>query len=59
MSKQELIEKLSDKNVQRYCKRYGIKHLWIFGSYAHGDYTAESDVDLIYERDPTVPYKSW
>ena len=30
------------------CERYGVKKLWLFGSYARGEADDKSDVDLIH-----------
>lgn len=32
------------------CKRYGVKKAYLFGSYARGEATEESDVDLRIDR---------
>jgi len=32
-------------------KKEGITLLGVFGSYARGDYTAQSDVDILYDID--------
>ena len=30
-------------------EEYGVRSLWVFGSYTRGDHTASSDVDLLVE----------
>ena len=45
MSAQYTIEEL--KNIiSPIAKKYQISHVYLFGSYARGDYNAESDIDL-------------
>lgn len=34
--------------------RYGVKELAIFGSYSRGDYTNESDIDILVEFDKPI-----
>lgn len=36
--------------LQWECLNRGIDHLSLFGSYARNDFTQDSDVDLLYER---------
>ena len=36
------------KAVTPICKRYGVKKMWLFGSYARGEADDKSDVDLIH-----------
>ncbi|MDD5731446.1 MAG: nucleotidyltransferase domain-containing protein [Patescibacteria group bacterium] len=36
-------------NIPRFCQKNGIKYLGLFGSYARGDYSKDSDIDLLYE----------
>lgn len=35
--------------IRAYCATQPIRKLSVFGSYLHGDFTAESDVDLLVE----------
>ena len=35
------------KAVTPICERYGVKKMWLFGSYARGEADEKSDVDLI------------
>ncbi|MEX0813066.1 MAG: nucleotidyltransferase domain-containing protein [Chitinophagales bacterium] len=37
------------KEIQALCKKHNVKNLYVFGSHARGDYTPESDVDLMVE----------
>ncbi|MDI6732000.1 MAG: nucleotidyltransferase family protein [Candidatus Margulisbacteria bacterium] len=37
----------SEEKIKNLGKHYGIAFLGIFGSYAHGDYTSRSDLDLL------------
>ncbi len=43
------IEEIKEKAVP-IAKKYGVKTLWLFGSYARGEADAESDVDFIIDR---------
>jgi len=38
---------MDEKKLKNACKTYGIDFLGIFGSYARGDQTAKSDLDLL------------
>lgn len=46
------ILKLKDikKTVKNICGKYGIEEIYLFGSYARGEATEESDVDLLCEQ---------
>ncbi|MBR1426486.1 MAG: nucleotidyltransferase family protein [Paludibacteraceae bacterium] len=41
--------------IQRYLSSQPVKKAWLFGSYARGEETAQSDVDLLVELDYTKP----
>ncbi len=43
------IEEIKEKAIP-IAKKYGVKTLWLFGSYARGEADAESDVDFIIDR---------
>jgi len=45
LTKDEILSKLHDYK-ERYKERYGIEQIGIFGSYANGKATEESDVDV-------------
>lgn len=45
MSVQYTIEELKSI-ISPIAKKYQISHVYLFGSYARGDYNAESDIDL-------------
>ena len=49
MMKNEIIDKLT--LLKPTLKKDGITLLGIFGSYARGDYTQESDIDILYKID--------
>ncbi len=49
---QEVLEKNID-NVQALCKLHFIKKMYAFGSVICGDFTSDSDIDLLYEMDYT------
>ena len=40
------IEEIKEKAIP-IAKKYGVKTLWLFGSYARGDADAQSDVDFL------------
>lgn len=42
------IEEITEK-IRPVAKRHNLKGVWLFGSYARGDATEESDVDLLFE----------
>ncbi|MCK4504539.1 MAG: nucleotidyltransferase domain-containing protein [Candidatus Aegiribacteria sp.] len=37
------------REVRIYCREHGVKNLFLFGSYARGDATQSSDIDLLVE----------
>ena len=43
------IEEIQEKVIP-VAKKYGVKKLWLFGSYARGEADAESDVDFLIDR---------
>ena len=50
------MEAIIENNRQRIaelCRQYHVKTLYVFGSVVNGDFTDESDVDLLYEFDYT------
>ena len=50
MNKQQMIEKIAE-----YFKTQPVLKAWLFGSYARGEETPESDVDLLVEFDHSSP----
>jgi len=44
--------------VAALCRRYGIRELALFGSVLLDDFSATSDVDVLYEVTPTSPLRS-
>ena len=53
LSHDEIVKVLKD-----YVKHYDVKNAYFFGSYAKGDQTESSDLDLLVEFGPNAP-KSW
>lgn len=52
------------KKIESFCEKHHIMRLWLFGSVLRSDFSAESDVDILVEFDPSyVPgwefYGSW
>ena len=43
------IDEIREK-IAPICKEYGVKRAWLFGSYARGDATEDSDVDIRIEE---------
>ncbi len=43
------IDVLSKINVPNFCQRHGIRRFSVFGSYARGDATPSSDLDILVE----------
>ena len=41
--------------VRTYCSEHGVKSLFLFGSYARGDATPSSDIDLLVEFQDNIP----
>ena len=52
MPNQEIINKLKE-HKEELCKKYNIVSIGVFGSYARGEATPESDVDVLVEYDVT------
>lgn len=46
MEKIYTIDEIREK-VKPVAEKYGIERVWLFGSYARGEATAESDVDIL------------
>lgn len=43
---------LSKETVATFCQRHHIRKLAVFGSVLHGDFRADSDIDILVEFDP-------
>lgn len=52
-TREEIIHSLS-RYKSRFQSRYKIKKMALFGSYARGDQTEQSDVDVLVEVDPSI-----
>lgn len=52
------IEKIKEVS-SRIGKKYGVKNIYLFGSYAKGKANENSDVDLIIERGDVKTYDSY
>ena len=46
-----------EKELKEICSRHGISYLALFGSFARGDFTADSDVDLLVDYSKESPVK--
>ena len=51
----------SPEAIAAFCKRWGVRELWLFGSLARGDSTPGSDADVlaIFEPDATTSTWDW
>lgn len=49
LTKDEILEKLRDHKDE--LKKYGVKRIGLFGSYARGEQKRKSDIDLVVEFD--------
>jgi predicted nucleotidyltransferase len=49
-TKQEIFKTISDHSAQ--LKELGVKRLGLFGSFARGEQTPESDIDLLVQFEP-------
>lgn len=54
MKTREEILKLLAQNKPELEKHYKVKKLALFGSYARGDQTQDSDVDILVDVDPSI-----
>lgn len=45
MTKNYTIEEIK-KIIHPIAEKYGVSHVYLFGSYARGDYNSESDIDI-------------
>lgn len=55
-STKEVVALLSQAKP-KLARRYGLKRLALFGSYARGDQCDKSDVDILVEVDPSIGLK--
>lgn len=46
-------------SVTKHAKKYGVKSAYLFGSYATGAATEDSDVDIIIEKGDLQTYKQY
>lgn len=53
MGKIYTIDEIRER-VKPVAERYGIDRVWLFGSYARGEATEDSDVDLLIHRKNTM-----
>ena len=52
-SKEEVLQILKEAKPEL-VRRYGLRRLALFGSYARGDQREDSDVDILVEVDPSI-----
>lgn len=50
LTKKEIIKKIRENREN--LKKYGVKRIGLFGSYANGEQRKDSDIDLVIEFDP-------
>ena|SRR3989338_3182385 len=51
----ETIKRKIAQNKEYLLKTYGVEEIGVFGSFARGDQTADSDIDVAIELNRTVP----
>ena len=44
------------ERIRRGLARYGPQRVWLYGSFARGDYHAASDVDLLIVKETDLPF---
>lgn len=49
--------KYDQREMENICRRQGISYLGLFGSFARGDFNANSDVDLLVDYSKESPVK--
>jgi hypothetical protein len=54
MKTKEEVLRILQQQKPELARRYGVKRLALFGSYARDDQREESDVDILVEVDPTI-----
>jgi Predicted nucleotidyltransferases len=54
MKSLEEVKKILAEHKQEILKKYGVKIIGIFGSYARGEQTKESDVDILLDIENSV-----
>lgn len=54
MKTREEILKLLLQGKQAFGKKYSVRRMALFGSYARGDQQADSDVDVLVDVDPSI-----
>jgi predicted nucleotidyltransferase len=54
MKTREEILKLLLQSKQAFGKKYGVRRMALFGSYARGDQRTDSDVDVLVDVDPSI-----
>lgn len=54
MKSMDEVMKLLEKAKPDLARRFGVRRLAVFGSYARGDQREDSDVDILVELDPSI-----
>ena len=54
VKKQEMSTQVMTQKIADYFKTQPVRKAWLFGSFARGEETAESDVDILVEYDETA-----
>jgi predicted nucleotidyltransferase len=49
-----LLQSISQEDIIRFCRRWKVKELALFGSALRADFRPESDVDILVSFDPSV-----
>jgi len=59
IDKLSIINTLKNRSTKRFLKDHQMKHIWLAWSIAKNSHTNESDIDIVYEFDTTVPLRWW
>jgi len=44
---EQILKNIDREELDKICKKYSIRELSVFGSYANGNYTEDSDLDIL------------
>jgi predicted nucleotidyltransferase len=58
LTQQSVINQLNQSEIRQEFIDNKISHIWLFGSAASQTNTQSSDIDILYQRDDTLPRRS-